>query len=107
MQNDLLMMAKAHLSYVQSKRAAEGGEPKCERMMEEAQLAISIAQVEATERLTEALAGAPWPEEFLPFQELRVRCVHGAYMGDACETCDALIGDKDISDLEQRVMAGG
>lgn len=36
-----------------------------------------------------------WPEETQPFQEVRVRCVHGALFGDPCESCDAVL-DRNI-----------
>lgn len=99
MQSEYLILAKSHLQYVVSKRARLGVDTDCNTVLEEAQLAVQIAQVEATERLAAALAGDQYPEETLPFQDLRIRCVHGAFMGDACEPCDAVI------DMAERVYS--
>lgn len=33
-----------------------------------------------------------WPEETQPFQEVRVRCVHGALFGDSCDCCGEVLG---------------
>ncbi len=87
MPSEYLLLAKSHLDYVQAKRAGLSGEQTCAKMMEEAVLAVQIAQVEATERLAAAMVGVPLLDEPLPFEDGQRTCVHGVAM---CEPCEAV-----------------
>ena len=99
MASEYLSLAKAHLDFVQAERIRIGGQPSCSKLMDEARLAVQIAQVEATERLSAALAGVPLLAEPLPFEdgscEVVVNggeCVHGIAFDDPCIPCMSLYG---------------
>ncbi len=85
MPSEYLLLAKSHLDYVQAKRAGLSGEQSCAKMMEEADLAVRIAQVEATERLASAMVGVPLLDEPLPFEERP--CAHGVGIDLPCVPC--------------------
>ncbi len=107
MPSDYLALAKAHLDYVQAKRAGLGGEPSCAKMiMEEAQIAVQIAQVEATERLAKAMAGVPISDQsLLPFEDgMDGRCVHRISFTETCEQCGAV---ADIGECVGECVGGG